>query len=219
MDENKARVLVEKKTAINLLEAFAVAIKHYLRGEFGIYYADLYHLVKFLPPYARSLIRTSAFDFPSMPNYTSNVQATSSPPQGSLILHKAAMPRRQASSTSSVTMVPPKASASRQAFSLYQKPNQTQTFNSDKTLYPWRTNEEDFLLPARMPPRFSFIDLFPFFPILRYSKIFHGRVESDQKDTTREGESRWSKYSAGDLIISCRYLLTFALGGLQGCRF
>lgn len=36
-DENKARVLVEKKTAINLLEAFAVAVKHYLRGEDGIY--------------------------------------------------------------------------------------------------------------------------------------------------------------------------------------
>jgi hypothetical protein len=38
-DEAKARTLIEKKTAINLLEAFAVAIKHYLRGEDGIYYA------------------------------------------------------------------------------------------------------------------------------------------------------------------------------------
>lgn len=36
-DENRARILVEKKTAINLLEAFAVAVKHYLRGEDGIY--------------------------------------------------------------------------------------------------------------------------------------------------------------------------------------
>ena len=30
--------MVEKKSAINLLEAFAVAVKHYLRGEDGIYY-------------------------------------------------------------------------------------------------------------------------------------------------------------------------------------
>lgn len=36
--ERRARSLVEKKTVINLLEAFAVAVKHYLRGEDGIYY-------------------------------------------------------------------------------------------------------------------------------------------------------------------------------------
>jgi len=51
-EEQKARCIVEKKTAINLVEAFAVSMKHYLRGEDGIYYADLYHLVKFLPAYA-----------------------------------------------------------------------------------------------------------------------------------------------------------------------
>ncbi|KAF6760427.1 Bestrophin, RFP-TM, chloride channel-domain-containing protein [Ephemerocybe angulata] len=51
-DELKAKALVEKKTVINLLEAFAVAVKHYLRGEDGIYYKDLYYLVKFLPAYA-----------------------------------------------------------------------------------------------------------------------------------------------------------------------
>lgn len=37
-DQTKARTLIEKKTAINLLEAFAVSVKHYLRGEDGIYY-------------------------------------------------------------------------------------------------------------------------------------------------------------------------------------
>lgn len=38
IQEAKARSLIEKKSAINLLEAFSVAIKHYLRGEDGIYY-------------------------------------------------------------------------------------------------------------------------------------------------------------------------------------
>ena len=33
-----SRSMVEKKTAINLLEAFAVSVKHYLRDEDGIYY-------------------------------------------------------------------------------------------------------------------------------------------------------------------------------------
>jgi len=50
--EQRARCIIEKRTAINLVEAFSIAVKHYLRGEDGIYYADLYHLVKFLPAYA-----------------------------------------------------------------------------------------------------------------------------------------------------------------------
>ncbi|CAE6426976.1 unnamed protein product [Rhizoctonia solani] len=50
--EERARNIVEKRTAINLVEAFSVAVKHYLRGEEGIYYEDLYHLVKFLPAYS-----------------------------------------------------------------------------------------------------------------------------------------------------------------------
>ncbi|EEB97662.1 hypothetical protein MPER_02977, partial [Moniliophthora perniciosa FA553] len=51
-DELKVKAMIEKKTVINLLEAFSVAVKHYLRGEDGIYYEDLYYLVKFLPAYA-----------------------------------------------------------------------------------------------------------------------------------------------------------------------
>ncbi|KAG9016000.1 hypothetical protein FRB90_003891 [Tulasnella sp. 427] len=49
--EMRAATLIEKKSAINLIEAFAVAVKHYLRGEETIYYEDFYHLVKFLPVY------------------------------------------------------------------------------------------------------------------------------------------------------------------------
>lgn len=33
--EIKARVLIEKKTVLNLIDAFGVAVKHYLRGEEG----------------------------------------------------------------------------------------------------------------------------------------------------------------------------------------
>ncbi|KAG8935164.1 hypothetical protein FRC01_007397 [Tulasnella sp. 417] len=51
MADMRAATVIEKKSAINLIEAFAVAVKHYLRGEETIYYEDLYHLVKFLPVY------------------------------------------------------------------------------------------------------------------------------------------------------------------------
>ncbi|KAH7339381.1 Bestrophin, RFP-TM, chloride channel-domain-containing protein [Rhizoctonia solani] len=46
------RVKIEKSSMINLIQAFAVAVKHYLRGESGIYYRDLYPLIAFLPQYA-----------------------------------------------------------------------------------------------------------------------------------------------------------------------
>lgn len=67
LEERKARVLIEKKTILNLVEAFSVAIKHYLRGEEGIYYEDLYHLVKFLPGYALPAGLPSAVDVSEMP--------------------------------------------------------------------------------------------------------------------------------------------------------
>lgn len=35
-EENRVRVLIEKKTVLNLIDAFSVAVKHYLRGETGM---------------------------------------------------------------------------------------------------------------------------------------------------------------------------------------
>lgn len=48
-------IVLEKKTMINLLQAFPVAVKHFLRGEPGVYYEDLYPLVSFLPRYANGV--------------------------------------------------------------------------------------------------------------------------------------------------------------------
>ncbi|KAL4257470.1 Voltage-dependent anion channel-forming protein YneE/VCCN1/2-like protein [Pleurotus pulmonarius] len=44
--------IIEKKTMVNLVQAFSVAVKHLLRGEPGIYYQDLYPLICHLPRYA-----------------------------------------------------------------------------------------------------------------------------------------------------------------------
>ncbi len=42
-EEKRIRVLVEKKTVLNLVDAFCVAVKHYLRGESGMMYPmDIY---------------------------------------------------------------------------------------------------------------------------------------------------------------------------------
>ncbi|KIP03186.1 hypothetical protein PHLGIDRAFT_253223 [Phlebiopsis gigantea 11061_1 CR5-6] len=45
------RVMAEKRMALGLIEGFAVALKHHLRGEKSIYYQDLYPLVKPLHEY------------------------------------------------------------------------------------------------------------------------------------------------------------------------
>ncbi|EKM75994.1 hypothetical protein AGABI1DRAFT_131712 [Agaricus bisporus var. burnettii JB137-S8] len=44
--EEMVRVMSEKTMALDLIEGFAVALKHHVRDELGIYYHDLYHLVK-----------------------------------------------------------------------------------------------------------------------------------------------------------------------------
>ncbi|KAJ7260876.1 Bestrophin, RFP-TM, chloride channel-domain-containing protein [Mycena haematopus] len=40
------KVMAEKRMALDLVLGFAVALKHHIRGELGIYYDDLYHLVR-----------------------------------------------------------------------------------------------------------------------------------------------------------------------------
>ncbi|KAI0076497.1 UPF0187-domain-containing protein [Panus rudis PR-1116 ss-1] len=42
-------VMIEKKTMVNLIQAFSVSVKHLLRGEGGVYYRDLYPLISCLP--------------------------------------------------------------------------------------------------------------------------------------------------------------------------
>ncbi|KAG8785273.1 hypothetical protein FRC16_001978 [Serendipita sp. 398] len=53
-EEERLRLIIEKRTMINLIQAFSVAMKHFLRGEDGIYYQDLYPLVCFLPRYVNA---------------------------------------------------------------------------------------------------------------------------------------------------------------------
>jgi len=51
-DTTPLQNVIEKKSMINLVLAFAVSVKHFLRDEPGVYYEDLYPLISFLPRYA-----------------------------------------------------------------------------------------------------------------------------------------------------------------------
>ncbi|KAF7331535.1 hypothetical protein MKEN_00032500 [Mycena kentingensis (nom. inval.)] len=44
--QEHAKVMAEKRMALDLVEAYAVALKHHLRGEVGIYFEDLYDLIR-----------------------------------------------------------------------------------------------------------------------------------------------------------------------------
>ncbi|KAH7106006.1 UPF0187-domain-containing protein [Auriculariales sp. MPI-PUGE-AT-0066] len=48
----KLEAIIEKKSMVNLVQAFSVSVKHLLRGEPGVYWEDLYPLISFLPRYA-----------------------------------------------------------------------------------------------------------------------------------------------------------------------
>jgi predicted membrane chloride channel (bestrophin family) len=106
-EERKARVLLEKKTVINLIEAFAVSVKHYLRGEEGIFYEDLYHLVKFLPPYALPAGLPSTVDVSGMPRSRSSDGTSDDPKmstEGQLPLPVTAEPRSPTSGSARVRL-------------------------------------------------------------------------------------------------------------------
>jgi ion channel-forming bestrophin family protein len=173
LDQNKARVLIEKKTAINLLEAFAVAVKHYLRGEDGIYYADLYHLVKFLPPYAFPSTIPSAVDIsdpishPLDPNNKDQTRGEASPGSPKLertISDDSILSKQQG--PSSVPHLPLPITSPTKKPSFIQPPptlrSQAHQSASEKPRSSVGVSVEGSLLPARMPPKYAYLDLFPF---------------------------------------------------------
>jgi putative membrane protein len=149
-EQLRSRVLVEKKTVLNLLEAFAVSVKHYLRGEDGIYYRDLYYLVKFLPSYALP----HAIPFDADANNTDNSQSVDSPDNAQCV-------EKQATGANEPGLPMPVSatSAGRRSFGS-RRPTSPR--------FP-RTNKEGFssddmgLLPARMPPKSTIFDIFPHF--------------------------------------------------------
>jgi len=159
-EERKARVLVEKKTIINLIEAFAISIKHYLRGEEGIFYEDLYHLVKFLPPYALPAGLPSMVDIAEMP--TNHAAARHS------------LSRESKKSTEGHLPLPATSGP------------KTPTSGSFKI----RPGDDSFLLPARNPPQFAIFDVFPFSLLVRQltkrGKDVKGRKAARLRATMRE---------------------------------
>ncbi|KAF4607504.1 hypothetical protein EYR38_001576 [Pleurotus pulmonarius] len=163
-DEERARSMIEKKTAINLLEAFAVAIKHYLRNEDGIYYRDLYYLVKFLPEYALPAGRPSEIDVssPPKPDFSSNTrdggtlkEKSVDPPQHVRYRqHVSAGSSLPFSATTSSTRPPDRRKDGDLPLPLFRRTN------TMSTIIP--QSDEIYLLPGNITPNYYILTIFPF---------------------------------------------------------
>ncbi|KAJ7056306.1 UPF0187-domain-containing protein [Mycena amicta] len=132
--------VIEKKSMINLVQGFSVAVKHFLREEPGVYYQDLYPLICFLPRYANHTAPTAADMLPLW-------QASE---DDKYPLHTAMPP---GSSTNSLS-----------SGELNEKPSmrRAKTFDPEAALASVQAHRP--LLPARNPPETHFLD---YFPILR----------------------------------------------------
>jgi hypothetical protein len=134
-EEQKTRVLIEKKTIVNLIEAFSVSTKHYLRGEEGIFYEDLYHLVKFLPPYALPASLPSAVDVSEIPTN----------PSSDGTRHSTSRNEDKKSAEGHLPL-----------------PVTSELRPPTSGVLKGRPGDDSFLLPARNPPQFAIFDFFPF---------------------------------------------------------
>ncbi|KAH7890240.1 Bestrophin, RFP-TM, chloride channel-domain-containing protein [Phlebopus sp. FC_14] len=162
VDESRARTLIEKKTIINLLEAYAVAVKHYLRGEDGIFYTDLYPLVKFLPSYALPASIPSTADLPDSlkAGRISHCQEEHVPasPKSDRFTESVTQDKRTATSnlplpsttpgTRQTTFVEP-------SIRVNGRPQAAEKISTGP-------GDDSYLFPAQMPPKYSVFDLFPF---------------------------------------------------------
>ncbi|KAG9219910.1 hypothetical protein CCMSSC00406_0009513 [Pleurotus cornucopiae] len=171
----KARTIIEKKSALNLLEAFSVAIKHYLRGEDGIYYEDLYHLVKFLPEYAlpAGIPRRPDMASPVVRPMSAEPGDRSSPDMDYFSPRPMTITITSASETDlplpTTTRGPVPDYGRSPGGHLNPHPPPYPMFRRRSTVRSTMLNRKDeaYLLPASLPPRCQIFDIFPFSLIVK----------------------------------------------------
>ncbi|KAF8730060.1 hypothetical protein AX14_005754 [Amanita brunnescens Koide BX004] len=177
----KMRSVVEKKTVINLLEAFAVSVKHYLRGEDGIHYQDLYYIVKFLPGYAlpagrpsfNSEFFTTGIEVVSPTSNEMNGKHKQSPEDqnsSSTVQDSNLRQRSQTAYSTMKTLLPVSVasdpSVAEQGPARISPELRRQSIHERGNVVLSREEESD-LLPGYMPPTYDLFDLFPFSIITR----------------------------------------------------
>jgi len=187
-DKNKMTTvesIIEKKSMINLVQGISVAVKHFLRGETGVYYEDLYPLICFLPRYANAVgPKTDADMLP--------LWAASEDEEHPLTTARPPPPSRE------VTIaVPSDDGKSEQSGSWFRSVTGRRTMSRNNSMDPEKAladiQSHRPLKPARDPPAASIYDYFPFLRIFSvFTKCFRRK---DKKRTPRDALGRKIKPS------------------------
>lgn len=168
----RLKAVIEKRTMLNLIQAFAVSMKHLLRGEPGIYYEDLYPLINFLPRYASlpSLTQTKP---ESTVGAATGEKATET-------LSQKTLSRGDQDGTlplwyiSPDTKLPPA-----------RKEKKQRTFDPESALP--HVEAEILLRPARNPTKDDFFYFFPIFIPLRWlAKALSSRIRNAIRESGDE---------------------------------
>lgn len=167
-DENKmttVQSIIEKKSMINLVQGFSVAVKHFLRGETGVYYEDLYPLICFLPRYANGVGPKTDADM--LPLWAASEDAEHP-------LHTARPPPPSRSGTSDPqTAVPSVDGDNKSEKSWFRSMTGRRNMSRSNSVDPEKAladiQSHVPLKAARNPPPTTFLDYFPF---LRLFAVF-----------------------------------------------
>ncbi|CAE6436177.1 unnamed protein product [Rhizoctonia solani] len=169
------KVIVEKRSMINLVQAFSASVKHYLRGETGVYYEDVYPLIAFLPKYANKE------HLPLWSDDTNN--------HGHHIPRKTEGDPEAGNGATVADMKSP-----------YKKKKRTDGFNPEGAL-PDVTPDDVHLAPARLAPKIGFFEYVPvLLPLKALYKFFKRMVRKfdDEADVTR---SSWTGRKTGKPVV------------------
>ena len=155
-------------------------MKHYLRGEDGIHYEDLYYLVKFLPAYAFprglmsrvDLVQQDASEDPKdlqreKENERERVRTSGTSDRDAAHVQFPGMSnvlaQRNNSNANPPSILPIHTSPTSPHSTTARSPNRPST-DPEKASLP---GDASNLLPARQPPAYSLFDLFPFSILVR----------------------------------------------------
>jgi putative membrane protein len=191
-DEAQKRVVkaqIEKKTMINLVHAYAVAVKHMLRGEPGVYYEDLYPLVCFLPRYAAP-VGTAVNQGDLMPMWRAS-ELTAEPADGKL------PPLSRDPSSASIPQLRSGSPASQGGqtekgtlFGTIRKP--TKTFDPEAVLPVIESDRP--LRPAQNPPKTHLYDFIPFLRLFSVIRRMFKKTASKEYATRKRSLLGHKKY-------------------------
>lgn len=167
--------VIEKRTVINLVQAFSVSVKHFLRAEPGIYYADLYPLICFLPRYA--LLP------PAVPTREDMLPLWDDSADANSVFDKS--PSTKAG-RSSATLDETNGEKSELGASHRKTSKRRKTFDPEQAL-PVVPSDQP-LQPARIPPKTTFWDYFGFLRFLR--PVVRSARGHTTKDLTASGRTK-----------------------------